>query len=53
MIIYTCPNCGEPLSSYVVTTNPPINVTECRKCGWRKETKPDGVIFVPFPEEEK
>lgn len=50
MIIYTCPKCGEPLTSFIVAVYPPIDVSECRKCGWRHESKPDSVKYIPFPE---
>lgn len=51
MIIYTCPKCGEPLTSFIVAVYPPIDVSECRKCGWRHESKPDSVKYIPFPKD--
>lgn len=53
MIIHTCPKCGKPLTSSIVTVYPPIDVSECRKCGWRHESKPDSIKYIPFPEVDR
>lgn len=47
MIVYTCPKCGEDLFFSIVCTYPPINVTECPKCGWRSE-QVEKIQRMPF-----
>lgn len=29
-----CPNCGHALTHTALTSNPPILVVECNRCGW-------------------
>lgn len=29
-----CPNCGHTLVHSALTSNPPIPVVECNRCGW-------------------
>ena len=51
MIVYTCPKCGADLCFSVVCTYPPINVTECPKCGWRSE-QTEKIQRMPFMVED-
>ena len=52
IFIYTCPKCGHDLSNSIIATNPPIQVYECRNCGWsHEEEEREQNIRIPFPEE--
>lgn len=48
MIVYTCPKCRRDLKSIVLTRYPPIYVTECTHCGWRKEHR-DEIKRIAYP----
>lgn len=39
-----CPVCGEDLHEIVTTTNPPIALKKCFKCGW--EYKYDEFVYT-------
>lgn len=47
-VLWTCPKCGNALSSEVITTYPPIYVYRCYKCGWEHERQ-NKFVFLPFP----
>lgn len=49
MVVYTCPKCGATLQQVTYTTDPPINESRCRSCGWEhRET--EKVVRIRFHE---
>ena len=47
IIVETCPVCGSDLIHLCLTTYPPINKTECPKCGW-SITEHETIERVPY-----
>ena len=48
MIIETCPNCGNDLTSLILTCYPPIPKKQCMKCGWSWTGKQENIERVTF-----
>ena len=47
MVVYTCPECGCDLVFSQILTSPPINVAECKNCGYLDE-QPEHIERVVY-----
>ena len=51
MIIYTCPECGADLQSFILTSNPPKTQYSCPICNWSHidpQGQPEEIIRIPY-----
>ena len=51
MIIYTCPECGADLQSFILTSNPPKMQYSCPMCSWsytESQGQPEEIIRIPY-----
>ena len=51
MIIYTCPECGADLQSFILTSNPPKTQYSCPMCNWsytEPQGQPEEIIRIPY-----
>ena len=51
MIIYTCPECGADLQSFILTSNPPKTQYNCPLCNWsytEPQGQPEEIIRIPY-----
>ena len=51
MIIYTCPECGADLQSFILTSNPPKTQYSCPMCNWsytEPHGQPEEIIRIPY-----